>query len=62
LEECEDAHAELCERGVYLGLVGAEHGRELCLVEVGRALRLGEGYVEQEEHLEEVVEGDPDEM
>lgn len=59
LEESEYAHAELCERRVYLGLVGAESRRELGLVEVGRALGLWEGDVEQEEHLEEVVEGDP---
>jgi hypothetical protein len=60
LDKREHAHAELCERCIYLGLVGPEGGRELGLVEVGRALGLREGDVEEEEHFEKVVEGDPD--
>lgn len=59
LDECEYAHAELGERRVDLGLMCAESRRELGLVEVGRALGLWKGDVEQEEHLEEVVKGDP---
>ena len=45
---------------MHFRLAGAEGRRKLCYIEVGCTLGLREGNVEEEEHFEEVVEGDPD--
>ena len=51
---------EFGDGAVDLGFVGCEEGREVLGVEVGGALGLRDGEVEEEERLEEVVERDPE--
>ena len=59
LEGGVEVHLELREGGVDLVLVRGEEGAELRLVEPCGPGRLREREVEQEDGLEEVVEGQP---
>ena len=60
LEGGVEVHLELREGGVDLVLVRGEEGAELRLVEPCGPGRLRECEVEQEDGLEEVVEGQPE--
>lgn len=59
LDEFEDLGFRRGDGGVDLELVGPEEGLEVDDIEEGGAVGLGEGEVEEEHGLEEVIEWDP---